>query len=95
MTMNRMNRMYTYQPSRKPVDIQGFDQLFRHSWTNKKFGDFAFFHQRTDYTVDIHNIYEINLISNQIINSYLIAKDFKITSRDFGANSRKFFPRGW
>ena len=54
--------MHTYQPSRESLDIPLFDLLFRDPGILKIFWDFALFHQRTDHIVDIHNIYEINLI---------------------------------
>ena len=38
--------------------------LTNHPGIHKQIWDFALFHQRTNHIVDIHNIYEINLISN-------------------------------
>ena len=47
--------IHTYQPSRESLDIQGFDLSFRDP-------EFIKNSEKILHIVDIHNIYEINLI---------------------------------
>ena len=49
---------HTYQPSRDLTYYSGIEGFIKNSC------NLRFLYQRTDHIVDIHNIYEINLIPN-------------------------------